>query len=427
MPARRSALWRNPNFLRLWAGQSVSELGTQVSLIAIPFAAVALLHVSAFQAGLLGTAEFLPWLLFGLPAGAIVDRLPRRPVLVAADVGRAAVFASVPAAWWLGHLALAQLYAVTFVAGLLSVPFDVAYQSYLPELVGTEHLVEGNSKLEVTGSAATVAGPTVGGALIAAVGAAVSVLADALSYVASVVLLLAIRTGEPAQHDAGAPPGHWLHSMRGEIVEGLRFLLGHPLLRPIVFCSTVANFFIDMVLALVVLFAVRDLGMSSTAVGGAFSVGSLALLAGAAGAPRIAARIGTGPTIVGSATLFTLAFALLALAPRAHPFWFIAAQSGITGFAAVVYNVNQRSLRQAVTPSRLLGRVNAGNRFLVYGVSPAGTFIGGILGSTLGLRATFWIAAGGLALPALLVAFSPVIRLRSIADENPGAAASALT
>ena len=423
MAARRPGLWHNGDFLRLWGGQSVSSLGSQVSLIAIPFAAVVLLHVSAFQAGLLGTAEYLPWLLVGLPAGVVVDRLPRRPVLIAADIGRAVVFASVPAAWWIGHLAVAQLYAVAFVAGILTVFFDVAYQSYLPELVGTEHLVEGNSKLDTTGSAASVAGPTLGGALIAAAGAAVSVLADAVSYVVSVVMLLGIRGREQALHDAGAPRGHWLRGMRRDIVEGLRFLLGHPLLRPIVFCSAVANFFIDMVLALVVLFAVRDLGMSSTAVGLAFSVGSLALLAGAAGAPRIAARIGTGPTIVGSATLFTLGFALLALTPRAHPFWFIAAQSGITGFAAVVYNVNQRSLRQAVTPSRLLGRVNASNRFVVYGVSPVGTFVGGILGSAVGLRTTFWIAAGGLALPALLVMFSPVIRLRRIEDVSASSAA----
>lgn len=422
MAMRRSSLWRNPDFLRLWGGQSVSALGSQVSLIAIPFAAVVLLHVSAFQAGLLGTAEYLPWLLIGLPSGAIVDRLPRRPVLITADIGRAAVFASVPAAWWAGHLTIAQLYAVAFVAGALSVFFDVAYQTYLPELVTTEELVEGNSKLETTGSAASVIGPTVGGALIAAVGAAVSVLADAVSYVVSVLMLLGIRGREQASQDASAPQGHWLRGMRRDIVEGLRFLLGHPLLRPIVLCSAAANFFIDMVLALVVLFAVRDLGMSSTAVGLAFSVGSLALLAGAAGAPRIAARIGTGPTIVGSATLFTLAFALLAITPRAHPFWFIAAQSGITGFAAVVYNVNQRSLRQAVTPSRLLGRVNAGNRFVIYGVSPIGTFLGGVLGTALGLRTTFWIAAAGLAFPALLVLFSPVIRLRRIEDASAPAA-----
>jgi MFS family permease len=423
MAVRRSGLWHNGDFLRLWSGQSVSSLGSQVSLLAIPFAAVVLLHVSAFQAGLLGTAEYLPWLLVGLPAGVVVDRLPRRSVLIAADAGRAVVFASVPAAWWVGHLTVVQLYAVAFVAGILTVFFYVAYQSYLPELVGIEHLVEGNSKLETTSSAASVAGPTIGGALVAGVGAAVSVLADAVSYVVSVVMLLSIRRRERPLHDADAPPGPLLRGMRRDIVEGLRFLVGHPLLRPIVFCSAAANLFLDMVLALVVLFAVRDLGMSSTAVGLAFSVGSLALVAGAAGAPRIAARIGTGPTIAGSAMLFTLAFAVLALAPRAHPFWFIAAQSGLTGFAAVVYNVNQVSLRQAVTPSRLRGRVNATNRFVVYGVSPVGTFVGGVLGSALGLRTTFWIAAGGLALPSLLVVFSPVVRLRRIEDAftSPGA------
>jgi hypothetical protein len=340
-------------------------------------------------------------------------------VLIAADIGRALVFASVPAAWWIGHLTIDQLYAVAFVAGILTVFFEVADQSYLPELVGTDHLVEGNSKLETTSAGASVAGRTVGGVLIASAGAAVSVLADAVSYVVSALMLLGIAGRKQPLHESDLPRERWLRGMRRDILEGLRFLLLHPLLRPIVFCSAAANLFVDMGVALVVLFAVRDLGMTSTAVGLAFSVGSLALLAGAVGAPRI----GTGPTIVSSATLFSLAFVLLALTPRAHPFCFIAAQRGITGFAAVVYNVNQRSLRQAVTPSRLLGRVNASNRFVVYGVSPVRTFVGGILGSALGLRTTFWIAAGGLALPALLVTFSPVIRLRGIEDVSASSAA----
>ena len=337
-------------------------------------------------------------------------------MLIAADVGRAAVYASIPVAWWAGHLTLAQVYAVTFVAGILTVFFDVGYQSYLPELVATEQLVEGNSKLETTGSAASVAGPAVGGALIAGVGAAVSVLADAASYLVSVAMLLSIRSRAPSPREADAPAGRLLRGMRHDIVEGLRYLLGHPLLRPIVFCSASVNLFIDMVLALVVLFAVRDLGMTPTAVGVAFSVGSLGMLAGASSAPRIARRFGTGPTIASSATLFSLAFVLLAVAAPAHPFWFIATQGAIVGFAALVYNVNQVSLRQTVTPHRLLGRVNAANRFVIYGISPVGTTVGGVLGSALGLRTTFWIAAAGAALPALLVIFSPVIRLRRIED-----------
>jgi MFS family permease len=413
---RRSALWRKPDFLRLWGGQSISRLGSEVSLIAIPFAAVVLLHVNAFQAGLLGTAEYLPWLLVGLPAGVVVDRLPRRPVLITADIGRTLVFASIPLAWWAGHLTLVHLYTVTFVAGVLTVFFGVAYQSFLPELVEKDQLIDGNSKLETTGSGASVAGPAVGGALIAGVGAAVSVLADAVSYVVSVAMLLAIRRQAQSPSDTDAPAGPLLRGMRRDIVEGLRFLLGHPLLRPIVLCSASVNLFIDMVLALIVLFAVRDLGMTSTTIGLAFTVGSLGMLAGAAGAPRIARRIGTGPTIAFSATLFSPAFVLLAVASRAHPFWFIAAEGAIVGFAALVYNVNQISLRQTVTPPRLLGRVNAGNRFVIYGISPVGTTVGGVLGSTLGLRTTFWIAAAGAALPALLVILSPVLRLRSIED-----------
>jgi MFS family permease len=412
--APHSTLWRNADFLRLWSGQSVSQLGSQVSLIAIPLTAVAILHVSAFQAGLLGTAEYLPWLFLGLPAGVIVDRTSRRRILIVSDAGRAVALGSIPVAWWLGHLTLGQLYGVALAAGCLTVLFDVAYQSFLPALVSDRQLIDANSKLEVSSSTAGLAGPGLGGALVAAVGAAVAIVADAASYVVSVIFLLLVRARDaPATLAADALT---LRALRTEVGEGWRYLVHHRLQWPIALCTATSNLFGDMAFVLVVLFAVRDLGMSSAAVGLAFSVGGVGLLLGALTAQRIGVRLGVGPAMVGSAGLFPLGIVLLAVAPASHPFWFVAGQGFLSGFNAAVYNVNGRSLRQAITPRRLLGRVTATTRFIIWGTIPIGTFLGGLLGSAIGLRATFVVAAVGISTSGLWIVFSPVRRVRTILE-----------
>jgi MFS family permease len=408
MSTTPSSLWRHPDFLKLWAGQSISQLGSQVSLLAIPLTAVVALGANAFQAGLLGTFEFLPFLLVGLPAGVWVDRMARRPVLIVADVGRAVALASIPVAAGLHSLHMAQLYAVSFAVGVLTVFFDVAYQSYLPSLVEREQLVEGNGRLEFARATAEIAGPGLGGALVGLVGAAVAVAADAASYVASVVSLLLIRRAEEVE------PRRAGSSMRSELVEGVRYVWGHRLLRPIAMCTGIGNYFSHIAVAVLILYAVRDLGLSAGLIGLWFSVGSLGAPVGAVLAGRAARWLGAGRTIVIAAALYSVGWVFPPLATRGFALPLLIASGLLGSTFGVVYNITQVSLRQAITPRRIQGRMNATMRFLVWGTIPLGAFTGGVLGSTVGLRTTLWVAAGGQALALIAPLLSPVPRVRSI-------------
>jgi MFS family permease len=410
------SLWRHPDFLRLWAGQTVSQVGSQISFIAIPLTAVTVLGAGPFQTGLLGTLEFLPFLLFGLPAGVWVDRLPHRPVLIVADVGRMLALASVPAAWALGVLHLPQLYATGFVVGVLTVFFDVAYLSYLPALVEREQLVEGNSKLILTQSTTEVAGPGIGGLLVSLASAPYAVAADAASYAVSVVSLLLIRRSEPPRQPRVRT------GLRVELLEGLRFVLGHRLLRSIAACTGLHNLFSNVGMAVLFVYAVRDLGLDAGRIGLWFSLGSLGGPLGALLVARLERRLGTGRTIVASAWIGLPSWLLLVLAPRSFPMPFLIASGVVGSLAGVAYNITQVSLRQAITPRHLLGRMNATTRFLIWGTIPLGAFAGGVMGSLIGLRTTLLAAAAGQLLAALPVTLSGVRRLRRVEDAMPAAA-----
>jgi MFS family permease len=404
-------LGRHADFLRLWTGQTISQLGSQISLVAIPLTAVLVLHAGAFQVGLLSTFEYLAFLLVGLPAGVWVDRLPRRRVLIAADVGRTLALGSIPLASAIHHLVLLQLYAVALVVGVLTVFFDVAYQSYLPSLVSRPQLVAGNVRLELTRGTAEVAGPGIGGLLVGAVGAAVAVTADAVSYLASVISLLLIRGREAVERSTAR------RSLRTELGEGVRYVMRHRLLRWIAACTGISNLFSHMAMAILILYAVRELGLGAGSIGLWLSLGSIGGPVGAVAAARLARRWGVGPTIAAMAWVTFPAWLLVPLAPRAHPLPVLITAGMIGAAAGVVYNVNQVSLRQAITPQRLQGRMNATMRFLVWGTIPIGAFIGGVLGSAIGLRPTLFVAAAGQVLAALPVTFSSVRSIRSIEEE----------
>lgn len=407
------SLLRHGDFLKLWFGQSVSELGSQVTLLALPLVAVLTLHVGALQVGFLSAVELAPFILVGLPAGVWVDRIGgRRPVLVVADVGRVASIGSIPVVGALGHLGMTQLYVVAFVTGVLTVFFDVAYQSYLPALIDRDQLIDGNSKLEFTRSGAQISGPALGGALVGIVGAPIAMTADAASYVVSVLSLLGIRRREPRTGRLAARA-----SMRSDIAAGLRFVLGNPLLRAIAACTATWNLFGNIVGAMSVLFCVRTLHMTATAIGLGIGIGSVGAPLGAALAGRISRRLGVGPTIVLSAALGA-PYLILALAPASNPFPFLVASSFFVS-AGVVYNITQVSLRQAICPPGFQGRMNATMRFIVWGTIPIGSLIGGVLGSTIGLRATMVLGGAGTALAVIPVAFSPVLRLRTIDEAIP--------
>jgi MFS family permease len=428
MRSRRS-LWRDADFMRLWTAESVSRLGSQVSLLALPLVAITVLHASTFEVGLLSTAEFAPFILVGLPAGVWVDRLRRRPVLIVGDLGRALTLASIPIAYWLDVLSIGQLYAVGFVTGVLTVFFDVAYQSYLPSLVEPEQLIEGNAKLEISNSGASIAGPGLAGGLIQLVTAPLAVLADAISFLASAVFVGTIRRREPPpagdQGKARAGGG-----MRREIAEGLRYVLGHRLLRWIAVTTASANLFSSMITAILVLYLVRQLGMSPGLIGLVMTTGNIGWLVGAVLAGRLGTRLGVGRVIVGAIGLCGLGTLLIPLAPEAAPIPLLVAGQFLQSFGGTTYNISQLSLRQAITPRRLHGRMNATMRFMVWGTLPLGAALGGAVGGAIGLRPTVWIAAAASLLPVVPALLSSVWPIRSVESAilqfapTPGPAAS---
>jgi MFS family permease len=401
-PVRRSLL-RNGDFVRLWTGETISQLGTQITVLAIPLVAIEVLHATTLQVGLLSAAEFAPFLVVGLIAGALVDRMRRRRVLIAGDLGRAIALGSIPLAHAFGILSLGQLFVVVVVSGVLTVFFDVAYQSYLPALVDREQLADGNSKLELSRSGAQIAGPGLAGLLIHAVGGALAVLIDAASYVASALAVTSIRRREPAPeplaHDAPRP------KLRTEIHEGLRYVLGHRHLRWMAACTAISNLFSSLVGAVLIVFAVRQLGLSAGAIGLIFTLGNVGFLLGAALANRVTDRLGVGRAIWMSIAFCSGGYFLIAFAPASTAaLWFIAALF-IVSFGSPIYNINTVSYRQTITPDRLLGRMNATMRFMVWGTMPIGSVLGGVLGTLIGLRPTLLVGAiGGMTavLPVLL-------------------------
>jgi MFS family permease len=399
----RAGLWRHPDFMRLWGAQTISQFGTQVTLLALPLAAIVILEASAFEVALLSAIEWAPWLLFSLPVGAWVDRVLRKPILVAADVGRALVLLSVPVAYAFDALTMWQLYAVGFATGVLTVFFDVAYQSYLPSLVKRNQLEEGNSKLEISRSGAQLAGPGVAGVLVDLLTAPVAILADAFSFVASALCLARIRSRESLESRGGQQ-----QPMLAEILEGLRFVVRDPYLRPSMVYVATINFFAQVGGAILLVYAVRRLDLSAATIGIVFAIGNVGFLAGAFLAPRISARLGIGPTLIASAFVGGLSMYLAPLAPPSNPVPFLIAWGVIAGFTAVVYNVTGISLFQAITPDRLLGRMNASRRFVVWGTVPLGSLVGGGLASVIGLRETLFVSAAGASIAFLPLIFSPL-------------------
>jgi MFS family permease len=423
MPLRRSqagarrektaSLLRHRDFGRLWAGQGISELGSQVSLLAIPLVAVLTLHATTFEVGALTASSTAAFLLIGLPAGAWVDRMRRRTVMIWADLGRAGTFASVPVAAAFGVLTIGQLFAVAFVGGVLTVFFDVAYQSYLPFLVGRQNLVDANSKLQGTSSVATVIGPTAAGGLIQLIRAVNSIAVDAASFVVSVISIWSIRGREPNLAET-----HERRSLRHEIGEGLSFVLRHPILRAIAGTTSTSNLFSGVQTAVEIVFLVRVLHEPPGIIGLLFGAGSIGGVLGAFMSSRLARLIGGARVTIWAIAVWSVGGLLLPLAVRGAGLTLFALGMFVNAFGSLVYNVNQVSFRQRLCPERLLGRMNATMRFLVWGTLPVGALVGGLLGTSLGVRNSLWISGGGGTLAILWLLFSPLRQVRDFPVEH---------
>lgn len=336
------------------------------------------------------------------------------PLLIATDLGRAALLAAVPLAVWLGHLRLWLLYPVAFGVGVLSVFFDVAHQSYLPAIVENEQIVEGNTKLQLSYSGAQLAGPGLGGLLVQVLTAPIAIAVDVTSYLGSAVLLGLIR-----RREAPPPPakdGANLGGLVRDIRAGLHFVWRHPLIRPIAFATGTANFFylFGMTGAVLALYAIRELGLTPALLGLVLVFGNVGAILGSLVADRVLARFRFGRIMLAGSVVSALAIALMALATPGTAMVLLAAAVLIGELGVTIYDISQISLRQAATPPDLLGRMNATVRFVNWGPIPIGAFLGGILGETLGLRTTLWIAAAGSLLPALPLLLSRVRTLHRL-------------
>ncbi|HEX9988009.1 MAG TPA: MFS transporter [Chloroflexia bacterium] len=409
MRPQPAGLWRNPDFLKFWVGQSISFFGSEVTALALPLTAVLILQATPAQMGSLVALRNLPFIFVGLLAGVWVDRMRRRPLLIGADLGNALLLGSIPAAYIFGWLSMEHLYVVTFLAGTIFVISMVAYQSFIPSLVQRQQLVEGNSKLEVSSSVAGIVGPGLAGVLVQLVTAPIAILVDGASFLVSALFLGSIRTPEPPPIPHDQQRNVW-----GQIAEGMRRVIANPLLSALVRCGATHNFFSRMMEALYVLYLVRELGIDPLLLGVILACGGPGALAGALLAAPAAKRLGLGPTIVWMQVLTGVARLCIPLAGGPLPVTVGLLMLGefLLGVARPIFNVNQVSLRQSITPDRLQGRVNATMRFIMWSVTPVGALVGGVLGSIISLRTTLLLAATGVLLAFLWVYFSPLRSLR---------------
>lgn len=397
-----SSLWRHSEFTKLWAGQTVSTLGSGVTTSALPLTAVLMLGANAGDMGWLLAAESAPVLLVGMFAGVWVDRVRRRPLLIGADLGRAALLLCIPLLALLGSLRIEFLFAVAAAVGTLTVLFNVAYRSFVPSLVGTERVLEANSRLASVEAVAEITTPGLTGAMIQVISPATTLLLDAASFVGSAVCIGSIRHVESARPASGRRQTVW-----SEIGVGLGVVAKSPTLRALATWEALRNFFGLFIGALYVLFGLREIGLSPLLVGITVGVGGASNLVGTLMLPSVTRRFGVRRTMVGAVVVSICSPILIAFAPG-QPVWGFVVLVAAQALDAVhpLYDVNALTLRQIITPPALLGRVNATMHIIAHGVVPFGALAGGMLGDAVGVRPTLILAATGIALSALWLARS---------------------
>jgi MFS family permease len=381
-------LWHHRDFLKFWIGDTFTQFTGQITDLALPTVAVLTLQVTAFQLGILNALDFIAFPTLGLFVGVWMDRIRRRPVMIVVNLVEVATLATVPAAFVLGVLGLYQLYAVALIMGTCILFFDVAYQSYLPSLVNRDDVVEGNQKLQTSASAAQVVGPSVASALMQLFGAALSVVADVFGTLLAVLTLISIRKPEPERS-----PADGQRHFFAEMTEGIRVITGDKLLWTQAGCTGTSNLGFNIFGVAILLYAYRTLGISKGVIGIAFSIGAAGFLGGVLISSAVTKRLGLGRTIALSAAgSFGLLIVLLANGSFAVLTIGLAFFVGYLGIP--IYNINQVSLRQIITPNRLQGRMNATMRTIVWGTIPAGSLLGGIFSTSFGITPT--LVVGGL-------------------------------
>jgi MFS family permease len=408
------SLLREREFRRFWLAQSISLLGDQVALIALPLVAVLILDAGPAQMGLLGAAALVPHLLFSLPAGVWLDRVAkRRRVMIAADLGRAALVATIPLAYALDGLTLAQLYVVAFLAGSLAVAFDLSYPTVFVSLAPRERYLEGNSLIHGSRSFSYVAGPSLGGLLVQAFSAPFTMLADAVSFLLSAAFLTRVSAEEPPiEHEAES-------GLRARVGVGLRFIGGNRIFRPTLTSVATLNFFNYAFNALFVLYATRSLGVEPGTLGLVLGAGAVGGILGAIVAGRVGRSLGVGRAFLLGCVLFTAPLVLVPLAegPKALILGLLFTAEFLSGLGVMILDINAGSIMFALTPDRLRSRATGAFNFVNWGIRPLGSLTGGALGAWIGVRPTLWVATVGAVAGALLLLPSPVPHLRELPEE----------
>ena len=409
-----ASLWRHADFMKLWAGQTVSELGSVVTRTAVPLVALLVLGAGPLEMALLVVSASLAVLLVGLFAGVWVDRLRRRPLLIAADAIRAALLFSIPATYFAGVLRIEQLYLVVFLEGCLGALFDAAYPAYVPSLIGVDRVVEGNSKLATSSSLAEIGGPGLGGGLVQVIGAPLAILVDAISFVVSAISLVLIRRPEPPRPARASSTRMW-----DEIVEGVQLVRRHPLLVPLTLRSIFAHVAGSFYGVLYTIYLIDDLHLSPLLLGVVVSAGGIGSLVGSFFASRVIARFGFGPALIWTATGASIVGVLTPLAggPILLATLMVFLPQLIGDGLQTIEGVAELSLIQGVVPDRILGRVNATLGVVSHGIAyPAGALMAAGVAGWVGVRGGIAIGWAGMAVSILVLVLSPLPRVRRLSD-----------
>jgi len=413
-------LFHHPEFAKLWVGQSISVLGSEITTIALPLTAILTLHASAGEIGLLNTTRTIPFIAVTLFAGVLVDRFRRRPTMIIADIGRALAIGAIPALAVAGHLTMHALYVCAFVVGTLTIVFDLAKYAYLPSILTGEQLVSGNSRLVATEWVGGTAGSSLGGLLVSTFKPVYPLIGDAVSFVVSAFTLAAIPSQE-------APPARRAPGTRqvfADIWEGIRWTYKHPYLRPLTFNSAGTNFFAQIILTLLIFWYVHGLHLSPVSIGIIYAFAAIGAVAGAVVTPRVTRLLGVGKTILAGMGVYRvltlMPLVVFVPGPKIVLVVVLCVINFFTLVGVAVSNIGQGALRQHITPPSLQGRVSAAGRFLYFGILPIGALLAGLLGDQIGAYKAIAISCPLLMLPALFVYFSPVRAVRELEDEHAG-------